>query len=435
MQPQGDIASAAGGYGPPGGAPPGGGWGPPGGAPPGGAPPGGGYGPPGGAPPGGAPPGGGYGPPGGAPPGGGWGPPGGAPPGGGYGPPGGAPPGGGYGPPGGYAAPKGKGKTGLIVGLVAGLIVLGGGGFAAWHFLGGGGGSSVAHAHLPGGCDAVLRFDVEGVMKVGPVKKHVVPALDEKAGGSDAAAKAKLTEFFVSARLNPKKDIDEAVVCLTNLSPEGEPDFVAIVGGSITPEKVVDALATYADKDEFNEPKVQDGIRFIQSKSTHPTIFVAQAEDGAILVASKFELLKKAAKKSGEHKKYKVPLERHASAIVTAVATKRLAGVAAGSPFAASLGGIGRVELSASLEPGKLDGRLELGDAAAATALAGQLKGMLGEVKGMPLVPAEAKATLDGLTISAAGKELVVSAPISAEAIEKAAEEFAKGVREAEKGL
>ena len=85
-------AQGGGGYGPPGGPPPGappGGYGPPGGPPPG-APPGG-YGPPGGPP--------GYGGPGapGTPPGGYGGPP------GGYGPPGG-PPGapGGYGPPPGY---------------------------------------------------------------------------------------------------------------------------------------------------------------------------------------------------------------------------------------------------------------------------------------------------------------------------------------------
>ncbi|MER7757389.1 hypothetical protein [Kitasatospora sp. NPDC097643] len=41
-----------------------------------------------------------------------------------------------YGQPG-YPAPPQKGKTGLVVGLVIGALVLGGGGFAAWKFLGG----------------------------------------------------------------------------------------------------------------------------------------------------------------------------------------------------------------------------------------------------------------------------------------------------------
>ncbi|MDH6705587.1 hypothetical protein P3T27_002297 [Kitasatospora sp. MAA19] len=42
-----------------------------------------------------------------------------------------------YGQPG-YPPPPKKGRTGLVVGLVVGALVLGGGGFAAWKFLGGG---------------------------------------------------------------------------------------------------------------------------------------------------------------------------------------------------------------------------------------------------------------------------------------------------------
>ncbi|MEU9076101.1 hypothetical protein [Kitasatospora sp. NPDC048538] len=41
-----------------------------------------------------------------------------------------------YGQPG-YPAPPKKGKTGLVVGLVVGALVLGGGGFAAWKFMAG----------------------------------------------------------------------------------------------------------------------------------------------------------------------------------------------------------------------------------------------------------------------------------------------------------
>ncbi|MER7583460.1 hypothetical protein [Kitasatospora sp. NPDC097691] len=42
-----------------------------------------------------------------------------------------------YGQPGYPAAPPSKGKGGLVIGLVIGALVLGGGGFAAWKFLGG----------------------------------------------------------------------------------------------------------------------------------------------------------------------------------------------------------------------------------------------------------------------------------------------------------
>ncbi|MER7669824.1 hypothetical protein ABTY61_15325 [Kitasatospora sp. NPDC096128] len=48
----------------------------------------------------------------------------------------GMPPQGPYGQPG-YPVPPRKGKGGLVIGLVIGALVLGGGGFAAWKFLGG----------------------------------------------------------------------------------------------------------------------------------------------------------------------------------------------------------------------------------------------------------------------------------------------------------
>ncbi|MFD4398769.1 hypothetical protein [Kitasatospora sp. NPDC058397] len=53
-------------------------------------------------------------------------------------PPYGYPPQAPYGQPGqpGYPPPPKKGRTGLVVGLVVGALVLGGGGFAAWKFLG-----------------------------------------------------------------------------------------------------------------------------------------------------------------------------------------------------------------------------------------------------------------------------------------------------------
>ncbi|MFD8754565.1 hypothetical protein ACFV0O_26785 [Kitasatospora sp. NPDC059577] len=49
----------------------------------------------------------------------------------------GAPPQAPYGQPGYPVAPPPKGKGGLVIGLVIGALVLGGGGFAAWKFLGG----------------------------------------------------------------------------------------------------------------------------------------------------------------------------------------------------------------------------------------------------------------------------------------------------------
>ena len=431
---------------PPGGAPPGGGYGPPpGGAPPGGMPPGGGgYGPPpGGAPPGGMPPGGGgYGPPPGSPPGGGgYGPPPGGPP---VGPPGVAPPGGGAvmaSPPG--AGPSEKkggcgGKGIIIIGVLAVLFLLlacGGLAGAAWYFdvLGAlfGGGKSVAHKHLPEGCEVVMHMDIKGLMETQAVKKHVVPALDEavkKDPDSD-----KLAAFFRTAQLNPKTDLHGAVVCAKNLGAS-DPDVLVIIGGNIRPGKVMEALEKHGDPDEFEKPTTIDDMKVIEVKDE--PVMIAQADDGAILFSNQKSLLKQGAQVSSAWTAYELPLDEQMSVVMTKDAAQSMNKMAGpGNPLGKSAASLGRGEASLSLDTGKLAMKFEMGSDGDAKDLADGINELLKMAKDSPAMSGDDKEFIDSVEIKAEGKELSGSAKIPEKMIEKVAEEFAEGVEEAGESL
>jgi hypothetical protein len=339
---------------------------------------------------------------------------------------------GGY--PAGYAAPpQGGGGKGLVVVLaIVAVLVLGGAGFGVWYFLSGGG-KSVAHEHLPSGCDVVARFDFAGVLKAGPIAKHVVPVLEEAAAESKDAGKG--AKFFLSAKLNPKKDIKEMAMCMNGLERAAgrgipgasPPEFVIIVGGNLTKDKVLDAIITHGKKEKISEAKKDGGLRYVEVKETPPA-FIAQADDGALLIASSLDMLKKA-NNTGNHKDYKLPLDNHLEVVVTEAAVKRLSGLAgAGSPV--SLSKAGRLQVTASLDPGKLGGRFNLGESASDAAT--KLNELLSKAKGSPGIPPQAKPTVDGLTIKADGNELVIEAPISSDAVDELAKAFAEGFKKAQ---
>jgi hypothetical protein len=422
---------------------------PPGGMPP----PGGGYPPPGG--PMGPPPGGGYPPPGGpmGPPGGGYPPPGGpmGPPGGGYPPPGGpmgpGGPGGpvgaspiGYGGPPGGPGPKKKGGSGALIAivLVVGVLVLVGGGLgiaaALGVFSGGSKIKSVAHDHLPKGCQAVVRVNIKGLLKTPALKKHVVPALDDSAKESEDADKFAL--FLIAARLDPKKDLKEMVLCVKNMGAD-EPTFAAVLGGKLLENGIVDALETQGDKEKFKKAKDVGGLRVIEGKDD--PVFITQASDAALVFGNKLGLVKSAAKTGNNHKKlYELPLDEQIVAVITADAVQELSDKAGKqNPLSAAMKGAGRVVLTASLDTGKVTARLGMPDKEAAEELAEAIKSLIAAVQKTPggIPDKDAAGLLAKAKIKAVGKELVVSVKIPQKLIEQGAKEVAKGIRRADEEL
>jgi hypothetical protein len=366
----------------------------------------------------------------------------GGPPQQGFGPQGG-PPQQGFGPQQGFApqggpAPKKGGKGGLIaIIIVVVVLVLGAGGAGLWFVLGGGFGgktASKAHSHLPGGCDAVIRVDIQSVLGAAAFKKHVMPAIEEKGKGSDDAK--DFDAFVTDAGIDPKKDIKDFAMCLKGLS-KGEPDMVMILGGDFAPGKVVDAMVLHSKKGKLKAPRELDGLKIVEGKEDD--FVLGQADDGAILFGNKLDLVKSAARASGDAKEYGIALDKDLIGLVTAKAMQGFSEQAGQSPFGSAFKGAGKVSVTASMSANTFEARMTMQDANAATEAATGLgllvemakEGAKGGAAGSP--EAIASEAVKSLKITADGKDLVAKATLPASVVDDAAKELGKAIRDAKK--
>jgi hypothetical protein len=288
----------------------------------------------------------------------------------------------------------------------------------------GGAERSSAHAHLPAGCDAVARIDLAGLREVGPVAEHVMPALDEAAKKSEDAG--KMARFFLSAGLDPRKDLEEAALCATDLG--GLPKMVLIIGGRMRPGRIVEALRTHADDlDGFEVERVieAEGREILLTKDG---LFITQADDGAVLIGTSQKLVEAALPTSDHHEGYAVPLDRQIGALITAEAVKKAGERAVTIPFARKLGDAGRAMLTVDLDQRKAVVELDMGSPAAAKDLAAALGDFL---KLARLVPRADPITglLTKTSFVADGTRTVGTLDIPKEAVEDGAKRVAERIR------
>lgn len=361
----------------------------------------------------------------------------------GYGQPGMPPQG--YGPQGApqpgfapQAAPPKKGGKGLLIVLiiVGVVLLLGAGGAGLWFALGGGFGksASTAHGHLPKGCEAVLRLDVQSVLKAPAFEKHVLPAIEEKGKGSDDAK--DFDAFLETAGIDPKKDIKDFAICLKNLG-KGEPDMVFILGGDFSPGKVVDAMVLHAKKGKLKEPRELEGLKVVEAKDDD--FILGQADDGAVLFGNKLDLMKSAARATDGGKAYDIALDKDLVGLVTDKAMAGLTEQAGQSPFGSAFKGAGKVTLEASLSANSVEARMTMPDANAATEAATGInmlvemakEGAKGASSGSP--EAMAQDALKELKVSADGKDLVAKVKLPTSVVNDAAKELGKAIRDAKK--
>jgi hypothetical protein len=379
-------------------------------------------------PPGGAPPGGGY-PPAGGPPGGGY-PPAGY---GGPGMPAGAQPG--YGGPGGPmgAAPPKKGKGLLIGGIIGGVLLLAIIAGVLFFALSGSKKTSKAHEHLPASCVAVVRVDIKGLLDVDAVKEHVRPVLDKKAKESEDAS--KMARFLITAGLDPRKDLHEAVVCLASVNLlGGEPDIVAIVGGDLVQDGILDALDKHGDKDKFAKSTDKKGMRVVVHKQE--SLFITQADDAALIISNKMSLLKKATETGDFYKKeYDIPLKEQVVGVLTKKLLTTLTALAAATPLGGDVGGVGRVVVTGSLDPGQLGARLQMGSKDEARKLRDSLNTMLQEIKKGGVPDPKGQQLLEGAKVKSKGDEVLLEVPVPKKMIEDGVKDFAKAIDEADEEI
>jgi len=339
-------------------------------------------------------------------------------------------------PPGGPPPKKGGAAKFVIAGL-GGLVLITAIIVGAVVIFGGSHLDSVAHQHLPKGCEAVIRVDISGLMKVPAIKEHVVPAIDEHAKDSEDAG--KLAAFLLTAQLNPKEDLKEIVVCVKNIDGGDEPDVLAIVGGHLLDKGIIGALDKHAKKGKFKKPVDEDGLIFVEGKEDE--VFIGQVSDAALVVSNKKGLMKKAADTGDAYKEvYKIPLEEQIVAVIPKETVKGLS-KQAGGPFKAKLKGAGRVVVSATLDPGKVGARLEMPSKSAAKELRDAINEFVDQMKQLPGGAAAAgmnpmaAAMLDDVKVKTKGKDLVVEIAIPDKYIEDFAKKVAEEIGEADEEI
>jgi hypothetical protein len=322
--------------------------------------------------------------------------------------------------------PGRKGRTGLIIALaVVGVLVVAA--IVAGFLFLGRGTTSLAHEHLPEGCDAVMRVDLASLRSVEPIAQHVIPALDRAAReGKDAG---KMTRFFVSAGLDPRKDLNELAICATDLA--SGPRVVVIVGGRMRPDGVIEALQKHEDdlRDiEIERVSKRGGRTVLETRSG---AFIAQAADGALVVSNDAALLERALEPSQAYaESYRLPLDQQAIGVVSELAMTAVGKRVSTVPFARKIGDVGRSLVTIDLAERRAMLEIDMKSEEAAKQLTGALEDTLRLLRLAP-------AALGGLSLLTRAKFVTEGAKtvgrldIPAAVIEDGAKEVARRIDKA----
>jgi len=324
-----------------------------------------------------------------------------------------------------------KGGKGVLVAALVGLVVLVGAGIGAYVFWMGSRTESVAREHLPGSCEVVVRVDVSALLEAKAVQKHVVEPIEEKATELENAGEVSR---FVAAKIDPRRHLKEMVLCVTDLG-RGKPSFVGVMGGSLVEGAVVDALDSHDEANAFGSPKQRDGRLVIQHKNSG--IYLTQStKDAAILFASDDERFEDVDGTSDDWKDYDLPLDEPISTQVTEKAAEILTKQLNAIP-GLSVRGAGEMEVTASLEPGRIRADIGLGDADAAKTFVSAVSSFLSLAKLSPIGPAsskEAKQLMGGTELEADDGTVKVRVKVPDELVQEACEEIGRWAVELEEG-
>lgn len=211
--------------------------------------------------------------------------------------------------------------------------------------------TSVGRTHLPEGCDVVATIDWQRFRKMQAVKQDLEKEIADLNEKPDPEAK-RAAEFLKKADIDLLEDPGDIALCLwqlDRLEQDGTPGFVAVVGGKFRPGAAIEALDTVTErlkalvqragaaatgkKAEEQEIVQIAGVKAIRDKQSG--VIVAQATNGAFVIANDQPKLEKALKPGSAHGAYKlsaepvgVALTRSAKGFVTQALSD--------SPFAAA---------------------------------------------------------------------------------------------------
>lgn len=352
---------------------------------------------------------------------------------------------------GGYRPPKKRGSGALVALILVGVLALGGIVAVLVYVLTGKGGpiaadpsnlppkqTSVAHRHLPSGCEVAVRASLAQVLEVPAVKTHLVPVLDEMQATSatDPDAKA-IADVVAGAGIDTRRDIKDVALCLKGATgPASQQKIVMVVGGDLRPETLVTAVdrASLRMRERPVVSKI-DGRLVARGASSSGTFLLGQAADGAIVLANDEALFTSATRESAAHDtEYALPEGADAAVVVGSGAIRDAVSRGGPNPFLNDVSAITRAVATASLAQAKVEVRLSTSSAQAARGLLDVYNLIVGPMLRQELARQKARAPGADVLMSAKptveGSDFVLTAQGTPADVENAMREVARLLRE-----
>lgn len=221
--------------------------------------------------------------------------------------------------------------------------------------------------HLPPNTQLVARLDVEQVVLFEPVRRHLIPLIDRLPLGSapaaaSAEAEPRILRLRRDAGLNLGLDLREVLVAT---APGGR--WVLVLGGLFR-QGLVPAIERELQAEAASGwRRAGDALEFTPSGAA-----LAQAQDGALLLASSRALLEASLPSSTRFRELGLEREGAGSALIPGAVLDRWAAEGDGPRWLATLQSVALdLRLSREIE---IDVRVGLRDAASAEALAARAK-------------------------------------------------------------
>ncbi len=291
---------------------------------------------------------------------------------------------------------------------------------------------SVAHVHLPEGCQMVATIDYQKLRELKSVKANIEAEIakldkpkDGQPGPKDQDIK-DMIEFLEKTDINLRTDPSEIAMCFTNMDKgKEEPLVVVVIGGKFRPGaamEVMDSLtekfkgllrrAATAGDSKKSEPEIIDiaGHKVLHDKTEN--VYLAQAKDGAFIIGNDRAQFEKSLNAGKAHESYKLSKEVLGVVLTKAMAPMLSEGTA-GSPFDAAMKSFSSATVGISEH--HVLAELTLDDEKQVTELKGTLELLVKQMSAQPGNPMG--PMLSGAKISAAGKVLTVDVAIPEEAV------------------
>lgn len=166
--------------------------------------------------------------------------------------------------------------------VLALLVVVGGGAFAAYWFVLRY--EPVAHRHVPTGSSLAVRIDFQEIALFGPVRRHLWPLVFEREANAQATAAPSSFADRIEAATGLKLSRDIREILLVNYGRTDSGQWFAVLGGKI-PSGVVRGLAVeLAGKEETTawEHLLPEDILVWRTLG----VAIGQAKDRSLIVAS-----------------------------------------------------------------------------------------------------------------------------------------------------